>query len=309
MRRLIFIVMMLMTATVASAKLNKQTLQYAEKGGQPLMLDHYAAPVEGLRPCVVFLFGGAFARGDRADVDYLPYFEMLTEAGYDVVSIDYRLGLKNPPSTKGIRQMIGVMKQAVYYAVEDLFSATAFLLTKASEWNIDPSKVVVSGSSAGAIASLQAEYAICNGDECAKILGDFNYAGVISFAGAIFSTGGRPKWQSEPCPQMLFHGTSDCNVPYRKASLLGIGFYGSEIVAEEAEERGWPYWFYSAEWRDHDMAGAPMLENKEEIVAFIERCVVRGERLQITEHVKNLALKKQPTRFSIKEYLRANYGK
>ena len=68
---------------------------YAEKSGEKLYLDHYAAPREGLRPCVMFLFGGAFARGDRAHEDYAPYFDMLTSAGYDVVSIDYRLGMKD----------------------------------------------------------------------------------------------------------------------------------------------------------------------------------------------------------------------
>lgn len=307
-RLLIILSIMLMTAFAASAKATKQTFMYADKSGEKLYLDHYAASVEGQRPCVMFLFGGAFARGDRAHEDYAPYFDMLTSAGYDVISIDYRLGLKNPPKAEGLRQTIGLMKQAVYYAVEDLYSATRFVIDHAKEWNIDPSKIVVSGSSAGAIAALQAEYGICNSDERASTLGDFNYAGLISFAGAIFSTDGRPKWAKSPCPQMLFHGTSDRNVPYRKVSLFGIGFYGSDIIAEEAEKRGWPYYFYSAEWRGHEMAETPMTQNAHEILSFIEQAVIEGKQLQIVEQVKDLSLEKQPTHFSIKEYMQANYG-
>jgi predicted esterase len=300
---------MLTTAFMVSAKATKQTFLYAEKSGEKLYLDHYAAPREGLRPCVIFLFGGAFARGDRAHEDYAPYFDMLTSAGYDVVSIDYRLGLKNPPKAEGLRQTIGLMKQAVRYAVEDLYSATRYVLDHAKEWNIDPSKIVVSGSSAGAIAALQAEHGICNSDESAAILGDFNYAGLISFAGAIFSTDGRPKWAKEPCPQMLFHGTSDRNVPYRKVSLFGIGFYGSKYITRQLNKLDSPYWFYSAEYVDHSLAGTPLYEQLDLIMQFIQDYVIEGKCLRIVTEVESIDGERRPTNFSVKDYLRANYGK
>ena len=54
--------------------------------------------------------------------------------------------------------MIDAMTNAVNIASEDIYSATLFVLDNAEEWGVDPEMVMLSGSSAGAIASLQAEY-------------------------------------------------------------------------------------------------------------------------------------------------------
>lgn len=287
-----------------------RTLQYAEKGGEKLYLDHYpAVGVEGTRPCVIFAFGGGFVRGSRNEKYYEAYFDALTQAGYDVVSIDYRLGLKNPPKDLGIRGLISLMQQSVDYAAEDLMSATRFVLDNATAWNIDPTKIVVSGSSAGAIATLQAENYICNRKPIAtEILGNYNFAGVVAFAGAVFSIGGRPTWKGATCPVMMFHGTSDSNVPYNKASIFGIGFYGSKLIAKQLKRKGGAYWFHSAKYRSHIIAGEPMVLNTREIIDFIEKCVKGGQHLQVTTEVEDKAYGKQPARFSVKEYLSSNYA-
>ncbi len=296
------------------AQTEKHTELFAVRGTDSLYLDHYTAPVDGLRPCVMFVFGGGFAAGERDAGKYMPYFEMLTRNGYDVVSIDYRLGMSSTADSNdnsslfALKRMIGMMKNAVNIAVEDLFAATAYVLAHAAEWQVDPARIVASGSSAGAITALQAENCICNGDAKAAILPEgFNYGGVISFAGAIFSTHGRPEWKTAPCPIMLFHGNSDRNVPYEKAALLGIGYYGSALIAEQLDGLGTPYWFHSAQYRDHAMAEEPMDKNHAQILSFLDRHVKGGERLQIVESLENTSLGKQPTSFSIFEYLGANY--
>ena len=86
----------LFVALVYCATVTAQnTYLFAERDGEKLYLDHYTAvDTESLRPCVIFAFGGAFARGTRADEGYLPYFKALTEAGYvgeDVENILLRL--------------------------------------------------------------------------------------------------------------------------------------------------------------------------------------------------------------------------
>ena len=53
-------------------------------------------------------------------------------------------------------------------AVEDFYDATGFVINQSSDWNIDVEQIVASGSSAGAITVLQAEYDLCNGHELAK---------------------------------------------------------------------------------------------------------------------------------------------
>jgi acetyl esterase/lipase len=123
----------------------KQTYAYAVKGGNSLYLDHYSAPVEGKRPCVIFVFGGGFVGGSRDNDHDIPYFLFLTQNGYDVVSIDYRLGMKGVQSP-GIIEFLRIFDQTINIAVEDLFSATNFILEHAQEWQIDTSKIVVKDS-------------------------------------------------------------------------------------------------------------------------------------------------------------------
>ena len=305
MRRFLTLFIALSCCFLVSAQ---TTHLYAIKDGEQLHLDHYAAvEVEGPRPCVIFAFGGAFARGTRADKEYVPYFKALNNAGIDVVSIDYRKVLAKGIDTKGLKGAISTMQRAVVYAAEDFISATKYLLDNAKDWDIDTTKIVACGSSAGAITALQAEYMLCNGDKRAQALGEFNYAGVVSFAGAIFSVSGKPKWDKEPCPVLLFHGNADSNVPYNKASAMGVGFFGSKFICKQLKKMGTPYWFYSAQYRDHSIAGDPMYVNLEEIKAFINRVVVKGEKLQIVQQVVDAKHPKCKTRFSVKEYLGSNY--
>ena len=301
---------MLIAAIAVTFSAVAETIFYAERDGEKLYFDHYpAVGVRGNAPCVIFAFGGAFARGTRADEGYLPYFKALTEAGYNVVSIDYRKHLAKGINTEGLKGAIVTMKNAVEYAAEDMLSATKVVLDNAERLGIDPTKIIACGSSAGAITALQAENMICNGDKRAAELGEFNYAGVVSFAGAIFSVSGKPKWDKTPCPMLLFHGNSDSNVPYNKASAMGVGFFGSQFICKQLEKMDVPYWFYAANYRDHSMAGDPMYVNLHEIFSFIERVVVGGEHLQITQSVDDKKHPKTKTNFSVKEYLSTNYSK
>ena len=50
-----------------------------------------------------------------------------------------------------------------------------------------------------------------------------------------------------------------------------------------------------------------MYVNLEEIKAFINRVVVKGEKLQIVQQVTDAKYPKCKTRFSVKEYLGSNY--
>lgn len=303
------LIALLLSSATAVAQPKPSTYQFADIEGKKLYLDHYAASnVEGMRPCVIFAFGGGFVRGDRAHKDYLPYFEWLTSLGIDVVSIDYRLVLKEAKSDSGIRELVTLMYRAVNSAVEDMFAATRFVLDHSVEWNIDTTKIIACGSSAGAITALQAANYISNNDKRAAIVEGFDYAGVISFAGAIFSVSGKPKWGKKPAPIMMFHGNSDSNVPYRKASMFGVGFYGSELITDQLQKLGASYYFYSAKYRTHEMAEVPMYKNRNEIRSFIEHYVLGKSPMQTVVYVDNTAVEKRPTRFKVKEYLSSNYS-
>ncbi len=297
--------------SASAATPQKQTHLYAVKGADSLYLDHYISPVDGKRPCMMFVFGGGFVGGQRDNDLYSTYFNFMTDNGYDVVSIDYRLGLKKLSSTPDIsmKDVITLLNNAINMAVEDLFSATLYVLDNAEEWQIDTNQIVTSGSSAGAITVLQAENALCNLTPSAAVLpADFRYAGVLSYAGAIFSLKGEPKWKRSPAPIMFFHGSADRQVPYGKATLFGIGFFGPKFLVKEFNKQEWPHWFYDIEYHTHQIAGLPMFENHNEILTFLTEFVKERRPLTMTTTVRDKALEKVDTNFKIMDYFEANYA-
>lgn len=311
MKKIILFLSLIFTMATSMAQIKPTTHCFVE-GKEPLYLDHYRAEGEGLHPCVLFAFGGGFSHGNRADERYMPYFEMLLNEGFDVVSIDYRLGMAYTlDKTEDVGPLEGAwaMYSSVNMAAEDVLRATSYIHINAVKMGVNIAQIVVSGSSAGAIAVLQAENHIVNRSRLAKILSaDYNYAGVIAFAGAIYSVLGKPSWRDMPCPIMLFHGNADRNVPYRKATILATGFYGSDYIAEQLHNRGATYYFHSAHYRDHDLALSPLTDNHDEIRSFLRRCVLQGEKMQHTNEFVAEGVEPCDTEFTIQEYLNSNYN-
>lgn len=311
MRKIALLIFTVLLTTLSYAQeVVCDTYHYATHQGERLLLDRYMLCDESdePRPCMIFAFGGGFVQGSR-DVDYYKiYFEHLAREGIVVVSIDYRLGLRNIPKIEGAKAMIGVFDNAITIAVEDMYCATNFVYANAEAWGIDRTKIMLSGSSAGAITALQAEWLRANDSPLAEVLPEgFRYAGIVSCAGAIFSLNGRPKFATPPAPMLLFHGTSDSNVPYDHGSLFGIGFYGSAYITRQLDKINAPYWFYSVEYADHRIAGTPLFEQCDIIVQFIKEFVIAGKRESILTTVKTIDGERRRTRFSPMDYIKANY--
>ena len=255
------------------------TCLFAVKDSSSLYLDFYAPTGDRFldgkeKPAVIFVFGGGFMEGSRNKDSYLPWFQRLSEEGYPVFSIDYRLGMKGVKA-KGLK-FVKAMDYAIRIAVEDLFSATSFIVENASLFDVDPANLVVSGSSAGAITSMQAEYEICNDTPTASILPPgFNYAGVMSFAGAILSFKGKLKYSHEPCPQLLLHGTADKVVAYKQIKVLRIGFFGSSKIVERLRKFGFVYNILRYVGHGHDIA-SHLFATLPDQLRFLETNVVLG---------------------------------
>ena len=233
------------------------TEEFAVKDTNHLLLDVYmptiAAPDTGF-PCFVFVFGGGFIGGRRDEPMMVKAFEQLSERGYVVVAIDYRLGLKGV--TKMGMSMVNTLEYAIRLAVEDLYSATAYLCKNADRFHINTQEILISGSSAGAITVLQADYWLHNQHETAQLLpANFRYAGVISYAGAILSRNGKVKYaDGNPAPTLFYHGTEDRLVNYNQTAFANIGFFGSSKIVPQFEKFGYPYWFRRMKNYGHEVA-------------------------------------------------------
>ncbi len=228
------------------------------------------------KPTVVFMFGGGFIQGRRDDESYNSWFRMLTENGYRVISIDYRLGLKGS-SKVGIAQ-VNVLDKAIHMAVEDLFSATNFMIENADQLGIETDNIVISGSSAGAISVMQAEYEIANRTSWASVLPEgFNYAGVMSFSGAILSRKGPVKYATTPCPTLMLHGTADKLVPYKQIAFFNLGFYGGGKLVKRFQKYGYDYNMYHFMDYGHEIAGS-MYSTLDLQIDFLEKNVMQGKK-------------------------------
>ena len=231
------------------------------------------------KPTILFMFGGGFIRGTRDNKDYHSWFSQMTANGYRVISIDYRLGLKGSKKV-GVAQ-VNVLDKAIHMVVEDLFSATNFIIENAEQLGVDPANIVISGSSAGAISAMQAEYELANRTSWAQVLPEgFRYAGVMSFAGGILSREGKVDYATAPCPTLMLHGTADKVVPYKQIKLFKLGFFGGGKLIERFQKFGYNYNMYHYLDNGHEVAGA-MDRTVDLQTAFLENNVMLGQKRTI----------------------------
>ena len=271
MKRLLIVIALLAGFTARA----QETYTFAQRDTCELKLDIYRpAEAAEAKPAVMFVFGGGFISGARNDKYLVEFYNKLTENGYPVVAVDYRLGMKGVKVGKGLSGAFKAAK-AFYYAqevgVEDVFSAVAYL-REHPELGIDTDNLVVAGNSAGAIISLASEYAVISG-KCD--IPDFNFKGVMSFAGAIISTSGAPKFKKQPCPILMLHGTADQAVNYKSFGAFGRGLWGSDYIARKLALKEYPHTIYRYEDRTHDIA-AYMLVAWPQVLSFLQNDVEKG---------------------------------
>lgn len=256
-------------------KYHVETKIFSQTDSNTLKLDiYYRGELNEPKPTVLFVFGGGFVTGRRDSKLFDQYFNTLIEHNYKVVSVDYRLGLKGKKFPTAFNT--SSLKSAIDTATTDVFNATNYLIKNAKTLGIDTAMIILSGSSAGAITALNADYNKRNASLlAAKLPLKFQYKGVISFAGAILSYKGAPKYAIPPAPTMLFHGTADKLVPYNKVRLLNRGFFGSKYLARVFKKNNYPYYFQYVQDMGHEIAGSPMTENLPDILWFIDQYIIK----------------------------------
>ena len=289
MRQLIaFLSFILLTfSAFAGVKVDKEIF-YAENGGQKLYLDIYrsdTAQTEGR--CLIFVFGGGFIHGSKSDSLNMAFCTKMAERGMIVAAIDYRLGMKGVSKVGKLNTK--PIDNAIHIAAEDLCAATRFLIDNKGKYGIDDKKIFTCGSSAGAITVLQTDYERANRTELAAayLPEGFSYAGVISFAGAVFSHEGNPDYKTAPAPTFFFHGTDDKLVVYNKIKFFNLGLFGTNALAKRFKKFGYTYRVYRFTGYGHEIASSPMVRDVDEIAAFIKNpgviksidCIINDTRI------------------------------
>ena len=258
----------------------QETFVYAVRGTDTLCLDVYrpSQPRED-RAVVVYLHGGGFVAGSRSDSLCQVSCSLLALRGYTVLSVDYRLVSRNLLlDTIPLTHMTVHAIRAFQEAVEDGSAAVAFLCQHAKDWDVDTSKIILTGSSAGAVTILNMDYCRANGSNWVRELPEgIRFAAVIPYSGAIYSNK-RPFYKSSPSPTCFFHGTKDRLVNYDKVALGRHHLTGSNKLAAMLLKNDWCYSLYRIEGHAHEVAYF-LPQTLEEFDAFVAQ-VLAGRKVQ-----------------------------
>jgi len=266
-----------------------KTYTYAIKGKDTLKMDVFT-PKEIKKgeklPLLLWMHGGGFSGSHRAypdDRNLVAY--AAKEQNYIGVSIDYRLLRKNKPTGFGCDCPKDEKLETFKQAAIDYLDAAKFLVDRAEMFQIDTTKVIAGGSSAGAEGSLNAvfmkDYFIPNKMAYANV----KFAGVFSCAGAVLDASYIVA--NNAVPSVLYHGNNDRLVPFGNASHhlcdpKKDGYLvldGSGVIAEKLEEFGAAYYFNIVKGGGHEIARIPS-EDFGKIFNFFERTVTNKEVIQ-----------------------------
>ncbi|MEG1555856.1 MAG: carboxylesterase family protein [Bacteroidales bacterium] len=291
LKKNVFLIVFAFLLTYVLSAQQITTRQFAVRDTQKLYMDLYQPEKEGIHPCIVYVFGGGFINGTRNKPSQVEYFKQLSNLGYVVAAIDYRLGLK------GVHKMgVGstrLLEKAINMAVEDYYAAIRYLYDHAKQLQLDPHLIIGCGSSAGAITVLQADYKLANGDPLSKELPEgFHFAGVVAFSGAVFSRAGKVDYKKQhPAPTLFYHGTADKLVIYNKLQFFNLGFFGSSALVKRSKKFEYPYYIIRYTDLGHEVCNM-YLENISITNWFIQEFIIKKKKLEIDETYFDPAFKR-----------------
>ncbi len=153
---------------------------------------------------IVLAHGGGFTGGDKSNLE--SEGRRLAAQGYVVANINYRLR----QSFVGFGNINPEAVGTVFDAAADARSAVRWLRSNARRTGIDPRRVSLVGSSAGAVLGLAVGM---NGEDAADGQPSGRVCSVVSLSGALI-----PELASrDDAPTYFNHGTEDTRVPFAQA--------------------------------------------------------------------------------------------
>ncbi|WP_052597426.1 carboxylesterase family protein [Aureispira sp. CCB-QB1] len=266
-----------------------------------LVMDVFTPPVTDTvskRPVVILAHGGGFINvafmggtvlvGTMQNEDVQALADTLAHWGFVTASIEYRLGfnIASPSS----------LKRAVWRGAQDMSAAVRFFRKNAAWFNIDPNKVFVGGSSAGAFCAIHStfvdyterlpesyelvpifkkdlgplhsrpvvELTSFNPFNGSSVLADDVDSipqGIAAYWGAIADL----SWMAHgnnKAPMVMFHGTNDlivdykCAKPFSGVVLTAPNTCGTYMMDSVMNTFNLPHQTYFAQGEGHEYWGA-----------------------------------------------------
>jgi acetyl esterase/lipase len=112
----------------------RRNLEFARPAGIALHLDAYLQRSQKPSAAVMFVHGGGFVGGDKTDYPH-DLLDRLTERGFSIISVNYRLAPKHPFPA----------------ATDDVETAIAYVKQHAPALRVDPRRLALLGPSAGGL--------------------------------------------------------------------------------------------------------------------------------------------------------------
>lgn len=254
----IIIALLLLSCLAATAQ-TKETYPFVERDSTLYLDVHRPAVARADKAAVLSVFGGGFVVGNRDDKYQSNLADSLVKRGFTVINIDYRLGLKDSVMVAKYHRLLDLddlFQYCIDIATEDCAAAVAWVCAHADELDIDPARMVLTGSSAGAITVLQLDYCRANGLPLVSALPEkWKPAAVIPYSGGVMCRKRDLKYNTPPAPTLLMHGTKDKIVAYKSFGLpFHAKLFGSKTIDKKMNKQGIPHWFIRFEGIGHEVA-------------------------------------------------------
>ena len=237
----------------------KTTYPFVERDSTLYLDVHKPAVARADKASVLAVFGGGFVVGKRDDKYQTALADSLVKRGFTVISIDYRLGLKDSVMVASHSRLLDIddlFQYCIDIATEDCAEAVKWAVAHAKDIDIDPTRIALTGSSAGAITVLQLDYCRANGLPQASALPEgWKPAAVIPYAGGVMCRKRDLKYKTDPAPTLLMHGTKDKIVAYKGFGLpFHSKLFGAKTIDKRMKKQDIPHWFIRFEGIGHEVA-------------------------------------------------------
>lgn len=273
---------------------SSKTYTYAIVDGQELKLDVYQPDAEAKyelpKPVLVWMHGGGFAVGSRDNDPDKRFMQEVAKHNLVGISFSYRLLRKDQKTAFGCDCPASEKEIVFRQAAFDFWRAIDFIVQNADEWNIDPSQIMVGGSSAGAEGVLNAVYlkdwVFQDGiSEQFPAATSIQFAGVLSLAGAVVDA--RYMTRENSPPGLFYHGVKDNLVPYGtaphhycKASQPGyIILDGAETIVNKLNEFQVANVLMSFPEGKHEISGVPF-DQLDELFYWMNELFLKKAQIQ-----------------------------